>query len=130
MSVIDDVFQNSAFGCFGPVYRSCTLFAMPNRTLADGDTEGYGLIFLEANACGKAVIGGRAGGAVDAIIEGETGLLVDGYDIDAIAAALRRLLGDPAYTDHLAQGGMRHARALGWDRSARKFLEAVASPVR
>ena len=48
------------------LYRSCALFAMPNRTLADGDTEGFGLIFLEANACGKPVIGGRAGGAVDA----------------------------------------------------------------
>lgn len=108
------------------LYRSCALFAMPNRTLADGDTEGFGLIFLEANACGKAVIGGRAGGAVDAIIDGETGLLVDGEDIDAIAAALRRLLGDPAYRDRLAEGGIRHARALGWDQSARKFLEALA----
>jgi len=109
------------------LYRSCTAFAMPNRTLADGDTEGFGLIFLEANACGKAVIGGRAGGAVDAIIDGETGLLVDGDDTDAIAAAIRSLLGDATLREKLAAGGLAHARNHGWARSADKFLEAVGS---
>jgi len=109
------------------LYRSCTLFAMPNRTLADGDTEGFGLIFLEANACGKPVIGGRAGGATDAIIDGETGLLVDGVNVDAIAAALRRLLGDRGLRDRLAAGGLAHARHHGWARSAERFIDAVGS---
>lgn len=107
------------------LYRRCILFAMPNRTLPDGDTEGFGLIFLEANACGKPVIGGRAGGATDAIIDGETGLLVDGNDSAAIAKALRDLLGDAARRVRLAQGGLAHARHLGWDHSAKLFLEAV-----
>lgn len=107
------------------LYRSCTIFAMPNRTLADGDTEGFGLIFLEANACGKAVIGGRAGGATDAILDGETGLLVDGNDPDAIAHAVRELLGNDALRSRLAAGGLRHAQLHGWNRSARDFLEAV-----
>jgi len=107
------------------LYRSCTAFAMPNRTLADGDTEGFGLIFLEANACGKPVIGGRAGGAVDAIVDGETGLLVDGDDIEAIADAIRKLLGDVGLRARLAAGGLAHARQHGWARSAAVFLEAV-----
>lgn len=107
------------------LYRRCILFAMPNRTLADGDTEGFGLIFLEANACGKPVIGGRAGGATDAIVDGETGLLVDGDDKAAIAEALRHLLGDPVARARLAQGGLAHARHMGWDHSAKLFLEAV-----
>lgn len=109
------------------LYRRCTAFAMPNRTLADGDTEGFGLIFLEANACGKAVIGGRAGGAVDAIIDGETGLLVDGDDPHAIAVAIGRLLGDPAGREKLAAGGLAFARRNGWDRSAAIFLDAVGN---
>ena len=50
------------------LYRSCDVFAMPNREMPDGDTEGFGLVFLEANACGRAVIGGRAGGAVEACL--------------------------------------------------------------
>ncbi|WP_255250146.1 glycosyltransferase family 4 protein [Rhizorhabdus dicambivorans] len=107
------------------LYRRCTFFAMPNRTLADGDTEGFGLIFLEANACGKAVVGGRAGGAVDAIIDGETGLLVDGADGSSVAQALRRLLSDDALRDRLARGGLAHARRLGWDHTAKLFLGAV-----
>lgn len=109
----------------GELYRSCSFFAMPNRTLADGDTEGFGLIFLEANACGKTVIGGRAGGATDAIVDGETGLLVDGQDPEAIAAALRRLLADKAYRDMLAAGGLAHARAHGWAQAAERLLQAV-----
>ena len=107
------------------LYQRCTLVAMPNRSLPDGDTEGFGLVFLEANACGKPVIGGRAGGAVDAIVDGETGLLVDGTDCHAIAAAIRRLLSDGAYYDRLAGGALAHAKAHDWRRSAEHFLLAV-----
>ncbi|WP_226946670.1 glycosyltransferase family 4 protein [Rhizorhabdus phycosphaerae] len=107
------------------LYGACTLFAMPNRTLPDGDTEGFGLIFLEANACGKAVIGGRAGGATDAVVDGVTGLLVDGDDPASIAAALRRLLSDPDARVAMEQAGLARARTLGWDATARRFLEAV-----
>ena len=51
---------------------------MANRTMANGETEGYGIVFLEAGAHGKPVIGGRAGGAVEAVDDGSTGILVDG----------------------------------------------------
>ena len=67
-------------------YRSADLFIMPNRTMPDGDTEGFGLVFLEANACGRAVIGGKAGGAVEAVRDGETGLLVDGNSVQEIVS--------------------------------------------
>ncbi|MFZ5705164.1 MAG: glycosyltransferase family 4 protein [Pseudomonadota bacterium] len=107
------------------LYRGCTLFAMPNRSLPDGDTEGFGLIFLEANACGKAVIGGRAGGATDAVVDGVTGLLVEGDDPASIAAALRRLLSDPDARVAMEQAGLARALTLGWDATARRFLEAV-----
>lgn len=107
------------------LYGACTLFAMPNRTLPDGDTEGFGLIFLEANACGKAVIGGCAGGATDAVVDGVTGLLVEGDDPASIAAALRRLLSDPDARVAMEQAGLARARTLGWDATARRFLEAV-----
>lgn len=110
------------------LYRSCAFFMMPNRTLADGDTEGFGLVFLEANACAKAVIGGRAGGVTDAVIDGETGLLVDGYDVEDIARAIRRLLGDEAYRRRLAEGGLAHARAHGWTWVARNFIDAALGP--
>ncbi len=102
-------------------YRSADLFIMPNRTMPDGDTEGFGLVFLEANACGRAVVGGRAGGAVEAVREGETGLLVDGYSITEIAAAINRLLGDDAFRKQLEQGGLAYAQANSWTTRAAQF---------
>ena len=103
-------------------YALCDLFVLPNRELADGDTEGFGLVFVEANACGKPVIGGRAGGAVEAVRHEETGLLVDGNDVGAIADALDRLLSDDDLYRRLADGGLATARLSGWDLRARQFM--------
>ena len=74
-------------------YRACDLFAMPNRDI-DGDTEGFGLVFLEAAAVGKAAVAGRAGGTGSAVVDGVTGLRVDGENIEEIARAFRDLLRD------------------------------------
>jgi glycosyltransferase involved in cell wall biosynthesis/peptidoglycan/xylan/chitin deacetylase (PgdA/CDA1 family) len=103
--------------------RLCDLFVMPNRTMPDGDTEGFGLVFREANACHKPVIGGRAGGAVEAVSDGVSGLLVDGYQPEAIAAAIERILGDPVFAARLADGGIALAREHSTQAVARKFLE-------
>jgi phosphatidylinositol alpha-1,6-mannosyltransferase len=108
-------------------YRGCRLFALPNRTLADGDTEGFGLVFLEANGCGKPVVGGRAGGTTDAVRDGETGLLIDGHDVDAIAAAIEWLLTDDDFYDRCAHEAIVQARAFTWDRTARMVIEALTS---
>lgn len=75
-------------------YNACTLFAMPNRDI-NGDTEGFGLVFLEAGACGKPVIAGRAGGTGSAVEEGVTGLRVDGEQVDDVRAGLAFLLAHP-----------------------------------
>jgi phosphatidylinositol alpha-1,6-mannosyltransferase len=101
----------------------CEVFLMPNRTLDDGDTEGFGLVFREANACGKPVIGGRAGGVVEAVVDGETGLLVDGTDVGDIANALRRILGDAALAAQLGTQGLALARANNTRAVADKFLQ-------
>jgi len=75
-------------------YNACDLFVMPNRDI-NGDTEGFGLVFLEAGACVKPVIAGRAGGTGSAVPEGVTGLRVDGEKVAEVEAAIARLLGDP-----------------------------------
>lgn len=102
--------------------RLCDLFLMPNRTMPDGDTEGFGLVFREANACRKPVIGGRAGGVVEAVEDGVSGLLVDGYKPDEIAAAIERILCDPALAQQLSEGGFKLAREHSTEAVARKFL--------
>lgn len=102
-------------------YHSADLFIMPNRTMPDGDTEGFGLVFLEANACGRAVVGGRAGGAVEAVRDGETGLLVDGNSVEEISAAINRLLADDELRKRLEQGALAHAQANSWTTRAAEF---------
>lgn len=73
-------------------YQYCDIFLMPNRELENGDTEGFGLVFLEANAYKKPVVGGNYGGAVDAIKHNKTGLLVESKSAEAIADAVIKLI--------------------------------------
>jgi len=83
-------------------YNACDLFAMPNREI-NGDTEGFGLVFLEAGACGKPVIAGLAGGTGSAVVEGETGLRVDGERVEKVADGIARLLGNPELAKRMGQ---------------------------
>ncbi|HXS06880.1 MAG TPA: glycosyltransferase family 4 protein [Rhizomicrobium sp.] len=106
------------------LYALADVFALPNREMPDGDTEGFGLVFLEANACGKPVLSGRAGGVVDAVTDGVNGLAVDGNDSEAIAAGLTRLLQDDRLYARLAQGGLETARRGDWKNRAAEFLKA------
>lgn len=103
-------------------YRTADVYAMPNRTTPSGDTEGFGLVFLEAGACAKPVIGGRAGGVPDAILEGETGLLVDGTSTPEVAAACIRLLTDPTLAAQLAQNALHHSHQNSWPAQSQKVL--------
>lgn len=105
-------------------YNVCDVFVLANRDI-EGDVEGFGMVFLEANACGKAVLGGRTGGTSEAVIENRTGLLVDPEDIGAIAVALKALLSQPELRRRLGAHGLRRARAdFSWTERAEQ-LRAV-----
>ena len=70
---------------------------MPCRTRRGGlDVEGLGIVYLEASASGLPVVGGDSGGAPDAILDGETGYVVPGRDVAAVARRIAELLADPA----------------------------------
>ncbi|MEI6307138.1 MAG: glycosyltransferase family 4 protein [Actinomycetes bacterium] len=86
--------------CLGEV------FAMPVRSRFAGlEVEGLGIVYLEASACGLPVIVGNSGGATDAVIDGVTGLLVDGSDIDQIADAVCKLLTDQSRAKAMGLAG-------------------------
>jgi phosphatidyl-myo-inositol dimannoside synthase len=102
------------------------VFVMPNRRLANGDTEGFGLVFLEANACGLPVIAGSDGGSVDAVQHGVTGLLVDGHSVTAITAAMLDLRRDATLLERLRTGGITAAAEAGWGHKARAFVAIFA----
>jgi phosphatidylinositol alpha-1,6-mannosyltransferase len=105
------------------IYALCDLFVMPSREQLDlCDVEGFGMVYLEANACGKAVIGGRSGGIADAIIDGQTGLLVDPHSPEAIAEALDQLLSNRTLASQMgAHGRARIAREFTWTQVAARI---------
>lgn len=101
-------------------YNACTIFAMPNRDI-NGDTEGFGMVFIEAAACRKPVIAGITGGTGSAVLDGETGLRVDGESVTDITNAIAKLLTDA--TEYKRISDQAYARAtneFSWDAVARK----------
>ncbi len=106
-------------------YSAADLFVMPARE-DPPDVEGFGLVFLEANACGTPVIGARSGGIPDAVRDGETGLLVPPNAPDALAEAALRVLADPDLAETLGQQGRRRAvREASWDHIADRIYDLL-----
>jgi glycosyltransferase involved in cell wall biosynthesis len=105
-------------------YRLATIAALPSRI------EGLSLALLEAMALGLPVVASRAGGNADLITSGETGLLVSPLDPRAWAAALERMLGDPAFAARVAAAGRdlvrrEHALDRMVERTEAVYREAV-----
>jgi phosphatidylinositol alpha-1,6-mannosyltransferase len=106
-------------------YQECELFVMPNRQIG-WDVEGFGIVLLEAQACGKPVIAGRSGGTGDAVDDGVTGCLVNGDSIVDVAAAVIRLLGNPDAAARMGRCGRERAVAqFDWARLADRFSHAL-----
>ena len=103
-------------------YRLGDVFVMPNRQLPNGDTEGFGLVFLEANACGIPVIAGSDGGSRDAVQDDQNGLLVDGHSVPDIMRAMRRLREDAALRERIRRTGFNTAARADWKDKAEAFI--------
>ena len=105
------------------VYGAADAFAMPCRSRFAGlEVEGFGIVFLEAAASGLAAVAGDSGGAAEAVLDGETGLVVDGRHVDAVAEAASGLLGDPARAQAMGKAGRGRAeRLFGWPRLAARL---------
>ncbi len=110
-------------------YCANTLFIMPSRPMQER-CESFGIVFAEAGACGKPVIGGRSGGMNDAVIDGVTGLLVDPLDVAEIAGAIIRILTDHAYALQLGENGRKRAvEDLGWEHVVMKLEDYLINVV-
>lgn len=111
----------------GIYYKLADLFVTVSLTRPEDDTyETFGLVYAEANLCGTAVVGGREGGVPEAVVDGETGLLVPAGDDDALRDALADLLADGERRERMAAAG--RARVLDhftWERAARETAEIL-----
>ena len=93
-------------------HRAADVFAMLCRDRWGGlEAEGFGIVFLEAGASGLACVAGRSGGSHEAVVDGETGYVVDPRDVGEITSRLRRLLDDPALRGRLGAAARARAEA-------------------
>ena len=111
-------------------YDAGDVFAMPCRTRRGGlDVEGLGIVYLEASASGLPVVGGDSGGAPDAILAGETGYVVPGRDVAAVADRITGLLADPAGARAMGEKGAAWVdREWRWELVADRFMTILAGP--
>ena len=101
------------------------MFIMPSRVI-EGDFEGFGIVYLEANLAGTPVIAGDSGGVRDAVEDGVNGLLVDPVDINSIAQGITRLAKDKNLRQKLGQQGRERAiEEFNWEKQARKIYKII-----
>ena len=98
-------------------YRAADLIVVPSYS------ESFGLVALEAQACGTPVVATAVGGLRTAVADGISGLLVDGHDPRAWSATISRLLLEPEKRLLLSMGAVEHASHFGWDSTARGILD-------
>lgn len=105
------------------LYHRCSIYLMPSRAIGDrGDFEGFGITYLEANACGRPVIGGKSGGVSDAVWDGINGFLVDPNSPEEIADRVIQLLESPKMAEQFALNGRaRIENELNWESTAKRL---------
>jgi D-inositol-3-phosphate glycosyltransferase len=105
------------------LFRAADLVAVPSHN------ESFGLVALEAQACGTPVVAAAVGGLITAVRDGVSGVLVDGHQPVAWARVLGRLLSEPGRRAKLARGGLAHARQFSWNQTAVSLLAVYRDAV-
>jgi glycosyltransferase involved in cell wall biosynthesis len=103
---------------FVPAVEKTAHLSAAHVSVCPSPKEGWGLTVIESNACGTAVVASRSPGLVDSVKDGETGLLVPHGDVDALAAAVVRVLTEDPLRTRLEQGGRAWADTFTWERCA------------
>jgi D-inositol-3-phosphate glycosyltransferase len=102
-------------------YAAASLVCVPSYS------ESFGLVALEAQACGTPVVAAAVGGLPTAVRDGQTGLLVASHDPAAWARAIEELLSDRFRLARMGRRAVRHAGEFGWDRTARETLQVYGA---
>lgn len=109
-------------------YASCDIFVLPAIVDSKGDTEGLGIVMIEALAHQKPVIASAVGGIIDVIDSGTTGLLVPEKDPEALAEAILTLLSEPIKAQQMGQNGLADVQVrFSWERIIPMWQEVLAT---
>lgn len=118
---------NIAYSDLPKYLNAADLFVMPSRSRLMGlEVEGLGIVYLEASACALPVIAGDSGGAPDALIDGQTGFVVDGLDINQIADRVLYLIENPRVAQEMGEAGRAWVESdWSWDIWSKAFNELL-----
>lgn len=105
-------------------YRASDLVCMPSYS------ESFGLVALEAQACGTPVVASAVGGLRTAVADGISGVLVDGHDPKAWASVISRLLLDVRRREWMSAGALKHAQNFSWESTAKRTLSIYKDVLR
>ncbi len=111
----------------GEIYAQATVYVQASRTLPQS-VEGFGITFLEAGIYGCPVAAWRSGGVPEAVVDGETGLLVDEGDVPMLATSVERLIKDVELRQRMGERGKVWARSFHWEGAARILCMASVLP--
>jgi len=104
-------------------YAAASVVCVPSHN------ESFGLVAIEAQACGTPVVAARVGGLSTSVSDGVTGVLIDGHDPADYATAIHVLLTDPDAREAMSQKAVRHAEGFGWDVTADRTLDVYAQAI-
>ncbi len=99
------------------VYRAADVLHVPSRS------ESFGLVAVEAQACGTPVVASKVGGLIFSVDDGSSGILVDGWDADRHAAALLEILTDESRATLMSKQALDWAERFSWENTVDRFLE-------
>lgn len=103
-------------------FQLCDIYIHTPR-LIDWNFEGFGIVYLEASACGKPIVATDSGGVRNAVIDGKTGIIVPENDMLKIAQAIEKLLDDAVLSRKLGENGLNYARENDWSKIGQIFLQ-------
>lgn len=104
-------------------FQACDVYVHTPKIVDSNKFEGFGIVYLEASACGKPIVATDAGGIRDAVPDGETGLIVPADDIGGIAGSVLRLLNDQTLACRLGEHGRAYARKHDWSLIADRYID-------
>lgn len=106
-------------------YQQCDLFILPNRTIAN-DIEGFGMVLVEAQACGKAVLAGNSGGTKEALADGKTGAIIRADSVSNLTIDVIQYLAQAMHQQHQQQAADFVQQRFGWQQHVARFRHLVA----
>ena len=103
-------------------FKACDIYVHTPKIM-DLKFEGFGVVYLEASACGKPIVATNAGGVPDAVVDGVTGLIAGDEDIPGITERILSLLNDPKKAKEMGEAGKKYAAEHDWPLIAKKYIK-------